>query len=112
MTKTITKLGNSRGIIFDAALIWTSYAEGGRPGHDFTKMIPTNNDPHRGTPTVTGSDRIVAALENEGVERTRHEQPTAFMAPTYGWLTGKPGVCISTLGPGTLDFCFISKVLS
>jgi hypothetical protein len=82
------------------------------PLYDFTKMIPTNNDPHRGTPTVTGSDRIVAALENEGVERTRHEQPTAFMAPTYGWLTGKPGVCISSLGPGTLNFCFISKVLS
>jgi thiamine pyrophosphate-dependent acetolactate synthase large subunit-like protein len=28
----------------------------------------------------------------------------------YGWLTCKPGVCISTLGPGMLHFCFISKV--
>ena len=76
-----------------------------------------------------GSDLLVAALENEGVERifgvpgeenldvveslhgskialivTRHEQAAAFMAATYGPLTGKPGVCISTLGPGALNF--------
>jgi acetolactate synthase-1/2/3 large subunit len=76
-----------------------------------------------------GSDLLVAALENEGVERifgvpgeenldvveslrnsrielviTRHEQPAGFMAATYGRLTGKPGVCISTLGPGALNF--------
>jgi acetolactate synthase I/II/III large subunit len=76
-----------------------------------------------------GSDLLVAALENEGVDRifgvpgeenldvveslrtsrielilTRHEQPAAFMAATYGRLTGKPGVCISTLGPGALNF--------
>ena len=36
----------------------------------------------------------------------------AFTAATYGRLTDKPGVCISTLGPGMLHFCFISKVLS
>jgi acetolactate synthase-1/2/3 large subunit len=76
-----------------------------------------------------GSDLLVAALENEGVERifgvpgeenldvvdslrrskiklvlTRHEQPAAFMAATYGRLTGRPGVCLSTLGPGALNF--------
>ena len=34
---------------------------------------------------------------------TRHEQAAAFMAATYGRLTGKPGVCISTLGPGALN---------
>src|SRR5437868_8297906 len=75
-----------------------------------------------------GSDLLVAALENEGVDRifgvpgeenldvveslrnssiklilTRHEQGAAFMAATYGRLTGKPGVCISTLGPGALN---------
>ena len=75
-----------------------------------------------------GSDLLVAALENEGVDRifgvpgeenlavveslrtssielvlTRHEQAAAFMAATYGRLTGKPGVCISTLGPGALN---------
>src|SRR5271166_2240559 len=78
---------------------------------------------------VKGSDLLVAALENEGVERifgipgeenldvvesirkssiklviTRHEQAAAFMAATYGRLTGKPGVCIATLGPGALNF--------
>jgi acetolactate synthase I/II/III large subunit len=76
-----------------------------------------------------GSTLLVAALENEGVDRiygipgeenldvveairrssielvlTRHEQAAAFMAATYGRLTGKPGVCISTLGPGALNF--------
>jgi acetolactate synthase I/II/III large subunit len=82
------------------------------------------------TMTMTkGSTLLVAALENEGVERiygipgeenldvveairnssielvlTRHEQAAAFMAATYGRLTGKPGVCISTLGPGALNF--------
>ncbi|MBV8899697.1 MAG: acetolactate synthase large subunit [Verrucomicrobia bacterium] len=75
-----------------------------------------------------GSDLLVAALENEGVERifgvpgeenldvveslrrsriqlvlTRHEQSAAFMAATYGRLTGRAGVCISTLGPGALN---------
>src|ERR1700751_1902147 len=77
---------------------------------------------------VKGSDLLVAALENEGVDRlfgvpgeenldvveslrnskiqlvlTRHEQGAAFMAATYGRLTGKPGVCITTLGPGALN---------
>lgn len=75
-----------------------------------------------------GSDLLVAALENEGVEFifgvpgeenldvveslrtsritlvvTRHEQTAAFMAATHGRLTGRPGVCISTLGPGALN---------
>lgn len=76
-----------------------------------------------------GSDLLVAALENEGVERifgipgeenldvveslrhskielvlTRHEQAASFMAATQGRLTGQPGVCLSTLGPGALNF--------
>src|SRR6186713_903723 len=75
-----------------------------------------------------GSDLLVTALQNEGVERiygipgeenldfveslraskielvlTRHEQAAAFMAATHGRLTGKPGVCLSTLGPGALN---------
>src|SRR6202163_4602487 len=77
---------------------------------------------------MKGSDLLVSALENEGVERifgvpgeetldvveslrnskiklilTRHEQAAAFMAATHGRLTRKPGVCISTLGPGALN---------
>jgi acetolactate synthase I/II/III large subunit len=76
-----------------------------------------------------GSDLLVRALENEGVDRifgipgeenldvveslrtskielvlTRHEQAAAFMAATHGRLTGQPGVCIATLGPGALNF--------
>jgi acetolactate synthase-1/2/3 large subunit len=77
---------------------------------------------------MKGSDLLVAALENEGVEQifgipgeenldvveslrnssielviTRHEQAAGFMAATYGRLTGRPGVCIATLGPGALN---------
>jgi len=77
---------------------------------------------------VKAADLLVAALENEGVERifgipgeenldvveslrkssiklilTRHEQAAAFMAATHGRLTGKPGVCLTTLGPGALN---------
>jgi acetolactate synthase-1/2/3 large subunit len=77
---------------------------------------------------MKGSDLLVAALENEGVEQifgvpgeenldvveslrrsriklivTRHEQAAAFMAATHGRLTGKPGVCLATLGPGALN---------
>jgi acetolactate synthase I/II/III large subunit len=76
-----------------------------------------------------GSDLLVAALENEGVERifgipgeenldvveslrhskielviTRHEQAAGFMAATYGRHTGKAGVCMATLGPGATNF--------
>jgi acetolactate synthase I/II/III large subunit len=78
---------------------------------------------------MKGSDLLVRALENEGVERifgvpgeenldvveslrrstiklvvTRHEQAAAFMAATQGRLTGRPGVCLATLGPGALNF--------
>ena len=34
---------------------------------------------------------------------TRHEQPAGFMAATVGRLTGIPGVCLSTLGPGATN---------
>lgn len=71
---------------------------------------------------------FVECLENEGVEyifgipgeenldmmdalldskiqfiTTRHEQGAAFMADVYGRLTGKAGVCVSTLGPGATN---------
>ena len=78
---------------------------------------------------IKASDLFVKALENEGVEfifavpgeenldlldslrsssirlvLTRHEQGAAFMAATYGRLTGKVGVCMATLGPGATNF--------
>ncbi|MDQ7016669.1 MAG: acetolactate synthase large subunit [Gammaproteobacteria bacterium] len=34
---------------------------------------------------------------------TRHEQAAGFMAATYGRLTGRAGVCLSTLGPGATN---------
>ncbi len=77
---------------------------------------------------MKASDLFVKALENEGVEYvfgipgeenldflnsikdskiklilTRHEQGAGFMAATYGRLTGRPGVCLSTLGPGATN---------
>jgi len=77
---------------------------------------------------MKASDLFVKALEEEGVEYifgipgeenldllnslkdssirlilTRHEQAAGFMAATYGRLTGKSGVSLSTLGPGATN---------
>ena len=71
---------------------------------------------------------FIKCLENEGVEyifgipgeenlhlidalidssirfiTVRHEQAASFMADVYGRLTGRPGVCLSTLGPGATN---------
>ena len=79
---------------------------------------------------MKASDLFIKALEKEGVEYifgipgeenldflnslkgskiklilTRHEQAAGFIAATYGRLTGKVGVCLSTLGPGATNFC-------
>ena len=78
---------------------------------------------------MNGAQLFIQALENEGVEviygipgeenlaflealrkssirlvLTRHEQAAGFMAATHGRLTGKPGVCLATLGPGATNF--------
>jgi acetolactate synthase-1/2/3 large subunit len=77
---------------------------------------------------MKAAELMVKCLENEGVElifglpgeenidvmdalldsrirfiTTRHEQGAAFMADVYGRLTGKAGVCLSTLGPGATN---------
>ena len=75
------------------------------------------------------SDLFIKCLENEGIEYifgvpgeenadfllslheskkikfilTRHEQGAAFMAESYGKLTGKLSCCLSTLGPGATN---------
>jgi acetolactate synthase-1/2/3 large subunit len=48
---------------------------------------------------------VVEALRGSRIELvlTRHEQAAAFMAATHGRLTGRAGVCLSTLGPGALN---------
>ncbi len=77
---------------------------------------------------MTAAQLFVKCLENEGVEyifgipgeenidimdalldspitfvTTHHEQGAAFMADVYGRLTGRAGVCMSTLGPGATN---------
>jgi acetolactate synthase-1/2/3 large subunit len=77
---------------------------------------------------MQASQLFIKALENEGVEYifgvpgeenldfldalkdssiqfvlTRHEQSAAFMAATYGRMTGRAGVCLATLGPGATN---------
>ena len=77
---------------------------------------------------ISTAELLIKCLENEGVEylfglpgeenldileslrnssirfiTTRHEQGAAFMADVYGRLTGKAGVCLSTLGPGATN---------
>ncbi|GAB4300424.1 MAG: acetolactate synthase large subunit [Oscillatoriaceae cyanobacterium] len=48
---------------------------------------------------------VLKALTNSSIQfiTTRHEQGAAFMADVYGRLTGKAGVCLSTLGPGATN---------
>ena len=77
---------------------------------------------------MKASELLVKCLENEDVEyifgvpgeenidvmdalidspiefvTTRHEQGAAFIADVFGRLTGKAGVCLSTLGPGATN---------
>ncbi len=77
---------------------------------------------------MNASELLVRCLEAEGVEfifgipgeenidvmdallesdirfiTTRHEQGAGFMADVYGRLTGRAGVCLSTLGPGATN---------
>ncbi|SHE63101.1 acetolactate synthase-1/2/3 large subunit [Seinonella peptonophila] len=48
---------------------------------------------------------LMEALKDSKIEFivTRHETGAAFMAGMMGRLTGKPGVCLSTLGPGATN---------
>ena len=48
---------------------------------------------------------LLEALRHSSIRLilTRHEQAAGFMAATYGRLTGKTGVCLSTLGPGATN---------
>jgi acetolactate synthase-1/2/3 large subunit len=83
--------------------------------------------PHQAEP-VSGARLVVEALEREGVRHVfgypggaimpvydalpgsslmhilvRHEQAAALAADAYGRLTGKPGVCLATSGPGATN---------
>jgi acetolactate synthase I/II/III large subunit len=56
---------------------------------------------------VPGEENLqfLQALKHSSIQfiTTRHEQGAAFMADVYGRLTGKAGVCLSTLGPGATN---------
>jgi acetolactate synthase-1/2/3 large subunit len=94
--------------------------------------MPAPGDDHKtpktSTKDQTAAELLVRCLENEGVEyiygipgeenidvmdallsssikfvTCHHEQGAAFMADVYGRLTGKAGVCMSTLGPGATN---------
>lgn len=56
---------------------------------------------------VTGGEMlpVLDALQRHGIEfvLTHHEAAAAYMADTEGQLTGRPGVCVSTLGPGAAN---------
>ncbi|MEW5925052.1 MAG: thiamine pyrophosphate-binding protein, partial [Candidatus Zixiibacteriota bacterium] len=51
------------------------------------------------------TEDLLFSLENSSIKfiPTRHESGAAFMADVYGRLTGKAGVCLSTLGPGATN---------
>ncbi len=97
-----------------------------------TPPAPASNapvaSPEPNAAKMTAAQLFVKCLENEGVEyifgvpgeenidvmdalldspikfvTTRHEQGAAFMADVYGRLTGRPGVCLATLGPGATN---------
>lgn len=56
---------------------------------------------------IPGEENLtfLKALRDSGIRfiTTRHEQGAAFMADVCGRLTGFPGVCLSTLGPGATN---------
>jgi acetolactate synthase-1/2/3 large subunit len=57
-----------------------------------------------GVPGEENED-LLFSLERSGIEfvPTRHEQGAAFIANVWGRLTGRAGVCLSTLGPGATN---------
>ena len=58
-----------------------------------------------GIPGEENLELMKALRESEQITfiTTRHEQGAAFMADVVGRLTGKAGVCLSTLGPGATN---------
>ena len=63
-------------------------------GVDFLFAVPGEETLHLTDALIGSRIRTIA---------TRHEQGAGFMADVYGRLTGKAGVCLSTLGPGATN---------
>ncbi len=94
-----------------------------------TKPAPLNDAPPAPQPApLSGARLVVQALEREGVTHifgypggailpsyvalpvsslshilVRHEQAAALAADAYGRVTGRPGVCLATSGPGATN---------
>ncbi len=57
-----------------------------------------------GVPGEENADIMISLLDSPiRFIICRHEQGAAFMADLYGRLTGRPGVCLATLGPGATN---------
>ena len=95
---------------------------------DRTQLQPTKDESMNERTVKTGADAVVGALERAGVEVTfgiqgaammpvldafegsslehitmAHEQGAAHAADAYGVVTGDPGVCMATSGPGATN---------
>ncbi|MFQ6616813.1 MAG: acetolactate synthase large subunit [Fidelibacterota bacterium] len=71
----------------------------------FVKCLENEGVTHVfGVPGEENED-LLFSLENSSIQfvPTRHEQGAAFIANVWGRLTGKAGVCLSTLGPGATN---------
>lgn len=71
----------------------------------FAKCLETEGVTHIfGVPGEENA-HVMMALQDSSIKfiLTRHEQGAAFMADVYGRLTGNPGVCLGTLGPGATN---------
>ena len=100
------------------------------PGDIAAPARTAHGDPSKAAPSkpLSAAELLVKCLENEGVQyifgipgeenidvmdallsssikfvTCHHEQGAAFMADVYGRLTGRAGVCMSTLGPGATN---------
>jgi acetolactate synthase I/II/III large subunit len=57
-----------------------------------------------GVPGEENADIMISLLtSNIKFITCRHEQTASFLADMHGRLTGKPGVCLATLGPGATN---------
>ncbi len=99
---------------------------------DMKKVINTNAEPvlHNGFEHISGAEALLKCLIEEGVDTifgypggaimpvydklmdyedrlkhilTRHEQGAAHAAQAYAMVTGKPGICFATSGPGATN---------
>jgi acetolactate synthase I/II/III large subunit len=96
--------------------------------HADSSMSKNIRESGQGTQSRSAAHLLVQCLENEGVEYVfgipgeenirfidalkdskirfilvRHEQGASFMVDMYGRVTGRPGVCAATLGPGAIN---------